>query len=275
MEICPGLPVLGVQEVAGCPHHVEQDLLDVLGLVVELLPLGLQEVLDPAGQGPDDGHGRLDVPAVEEVSVGVVGQTGGEDVLQVSPLHAALQLGEGEGATVRHVRLGAGPGRGRGVTKERRAGPPGEAGRPGRAGLDGGLASQSPVPGQATAHCGRAVESLLGLRNVNQLHRHLGDGVVRVELWLLGDDLSRPAGAAAGGPWCGGPGGGGGGLGAGAGGSRDGDPGLHCGQLGQQSGPASLSPALLLSLESLRRVRDSLPAGLPQLLTAAGQEPGG
>ena len=76
------------------------------------------------------------------------------------------------------------------------------------------------------------------------------------------------------GPGCGRPGRGGG-LGGGAGGRCDGDPGLHCRHLSHQHRTSRLGTFLLVSLETLRRVRDPLPPRLPELLAAASQEPGG
>ena len=76
MQILPGEPVGDVEQVAGGPDHVEQHLLDVLALVVELVPLGLQQVLDPVCQGPDDGYGGLNVSPIQLVALGVVRQAG-------------------------------------------------------------------------------------------------------------------------------------------------------------------------------------------------------
>ena len=65
LQVAPGLPVLGVQEVAGGPDDVEEDFLDESFFLVELvLPL-LEEVLHPAGHRPHHGHVGLEVAAVE------------------------------------------------------------------------------------------------------------------------------------------------------------------------------------------------------------------
>ena len=167
MKVLPRHPVGDIEEVTGTPHHVEQDLLDVLTLVVELVSLSLQQVLDPVTEGPHDGGARLHVSPIEHLHPGEVGQRSRDHVLQVAILHLCLQTGHGQSLAVAEVRLCQGPEHRAVLVFGQTTGPPGQPRGARGAGLDGRVTGCSPVPGQGARGGGRAVERLVLYRNVH------------------------------------------------------------------------------------------------------------
>ena len=93
MQVLPGKTVGDVKEVAGCSDHVEQHLLDVLALVVELAPLGLQQVLDPVAQSSHDGSAGLHIASIEHLDPGEVCEGGGDHIRLHSSYSTSMESG--------------------------------------------------------------------------------------------------------------------------------------------------------------------------------------
>jgi len=152
-EVEPGPAVGLLEDVGGGLEDVLQDLPDVRLLVVEHAPGRLKPVLDPAGHGPHDGHGRLQISSVESLGPGDVGQRADQNVLGVLLPNLSLQIGHGHGLAVGHVRLGPVPLRvnvlahlWQANSRRVHAVPLGQAGGADGAGLNGNLANGCPIP---------------------------------------------------------------------------------------------------------------------------------
>ena len=174
MQVLPGKPVGDVEQIAGGPDHVEQHLLDVLALVVELVPLGLQQVLDTVAQSSHDGSAGLNIASIEHLDPGEVGEGGGDHVLQVAVLHLALKVGHGKGLAVTQIRLGGRPEDRAVRVSWEVASPPRETRGSRRTRLDRGVSSCSPVPRQRPCCGWWAVERLVLNRDVHDRHVHVG-----------------------------------------------------------------------------------------------------
>ena len=180
MQVLPGKPVGDVEQIAGGPDHVEQHLLDVLALVVELVPLGLQQILDPVAEGSHDGCACLHISSIEDLDPGEVGEGGRDHVLQVPVLNFPLKVGHCKGLTVTKVGLGGRPENGAIRVSRKIAGPSCETCGSRRTRLDCRVTCCRPVPCKGTGCGWRTVEGLVLDRDVNDGNAHIGSWRQRV-----------------------------------------------------------------------------------------------